>query len=142
MKLAVFLFLIAFLFEATIITIPLVFICLLVFSLMNKNPWMFGLYFLSGIFLDISSLRNLGETSLFFIGFFFLVLLYERKFEIATFPFIFISSFLGSFLFMNVFGFSFYFFGAILSSIIAVFAVFILQLYNTETKDKRFNLVR
>lgn len=104
MKFTVFLiFLISFLLEITVTTLPLVFLTLLSVSVLNKREWVFALAFALGIVLDIFSFRLIGVSSIFFLTFIFLVFLYQKKFEIATKYFIFIASFIGSFAYLLLF---------------------------------------
>jgi len=89
--------------EATVTTIPLVFLLLLFLTLLYRSYWIFLIGFLSGILLDVVLFRTLGMTSLFFVSFSFIVLMYQRKFEISTLPFVFAASFLGSFIYLLLF---------------------------------------
>jgi len=141
MKLLTSLFLLIFFIEATITTLPLVLLFLLVFSLIQKKILILTISFFSGIFLDIFSLRPVGGASLYFAVFFFLVFIYERKYETATFPFVFVASFLGSlgfilFLRQNFLATAFP--EALLSACIALFAVSILNLKNTNKNNINF----
>ena len=83
MKFAVLLFF-ALILEGTLTLLPIVFLILLFFAVSNKNQFIFPLAFISGTFLDLFSLRIIGTTSIFFLIFFFLIFLYERKFEIKS----------------------------------------------------------
>lgn len=104
MKIIFALLIIASLFlEATVTTIPLVFFLLLFLTLLYRSYWIFPIGFLSGILLDSVLFRTLGITSLFFVAFSFIVLMYQRKFEISTLPFVFAASFLGSFVYLLLF---------------------------------------
>jgi len=59
--------------------------------------------FLTGAVLDILLLNPLGKTSLFLVVFLFIILLYDKKFDIQTFPFVFLASFIGSFVYFIAF---------------------------------------
>ncbi|MCL6096302.1 MAG: rod shape-determining protein MreD [Patescibacteria group bacterium] len=97
MKLSVtIIFLLSFLLEASVTTLPLVFLTLLCLAILTRKEWIFVIAFIAGVVLDVFSFRLLGESSLYFIGYIFLVFLYQRKFEIATKHFVFASSLLGS----------------------------------------------
>jgi len=76
---------------------------LAVTTVLFKKSWVFFLAFGLGLFLDLIMLRPLGCTSLIFAAFVFLIRLYERKFETQTTIFVFISSFLGSLIYLEVF---------------------------------------
>ena len=112
------------LFFATILeaitTLPLVLIVLLCVAVIFEKTWIFALAFFMGLLLDLFQLRNLGQTSLFFIVFLIVVLLYEGKFEIKTNPFVFLSTFVGTFFYLIFFGYNYVFGQALVSSIIAV----------------------
>lgn len=99
----VVIFLLSIFLESSVTTIPLFFLVLLSFFVLERKEWIFFLAFLGGIFLDMLSFRSIGITSAFFVLFLFLVFLYERKFETATVYFIFASSLLGSILFLGLF---------------------------------------
>jgi len=107
-------------FLEAITTIPLVLIVLLCLAVVFEGPWIFALAFFMGLFLDVFQLRNLGQTSLFFIVFLIIVLLYERKFEIKTKPFVFLSTFVGTLFYLLLFNYEYVFGQALVSSIIAV----------------------
>lgn len=86
--------------ELTYTDLPLTLIFILILAVMKRGEWIFILAFFAGIILDIFSLRSLGQTSIFFLLFVFLVLMYERKYEISTLPFVMITSFFGSFFYL------------------------------------------
>lgn len=70
--------------------------------------------------MDFSSLNLVGKTSLFFIISLFLVLLYERKFEVKTLLFVAISSFVGSAGYLVLFGYDHLIQQSLVSAILAV----------------------
>lgn len=88
----------AFLQSAT--TIPLTLIALLLVYIFDRKPWVVGLAFVAGFILDSLLLGKMGMQSLFFVVFLFVVMLYERKFEIKTMQFVFVFSFLGSLIYL------------------------------------------
>ncbi|HZQ29914.1 MAG TPA: hypothetical protein VFA93_02455 [Patescibacteria group bacterium] len=117
----IFFFLFLFLLlQASFISLPLVFLFLIPFAIRYKNAWVILLAFFLGILLDSFSLRTLGGTSLFLLGFLFAVSLYERKFEIENFSFILVASFLGSFFFFILFDNSHVLFKSFVSSIVCL----------------------
>lgn len=79
--------------------IPLIIVCAVLF----RKPWVFFAAFVLGLFLDLFLLRPLGQTGLFFVLTIFTVFVYERKFETQTTTFVFLSTFLGSFVYLNIF---------------------------------------
>lgn len=121
------LFLLLLFIEGTVTSFPLVLIFLLCLMVMKRAEWIFLLAFLSGVVLDILSLRPLGTTSILLVLFVFITLLYERKYEIATIPFVFSASLIGSFFYLSLLHYP-SLIESVVSSIVAVLA-FIL--YNT-----------
>ena len=88
-----------------ITTIPLAVSLLVVGSVFFRKSWVFFAAFGIGLLLDLFFLRDLGSTALMLIFFVLLIHLYERKFETRTIVFVFVSSFLGSFFYLQVFGY-------------------------------------
>lgn len=113
--------------EGTITTVPLVLIILLCLTLIKREPWIFALAFICGIILDTMTLRPFGLTSIFYLLFLYFVLLYDRKYEIASFPFVFFSSFFGSLLYVVIFERNILFFQALTGSIFAVLLYFLYK---------------
>lgn len=93
---------------------------LLYYIFTRKQFWTLLIGFILGIFLDIISLRQVGETSLFFTLFLFIIVVYERKFEINTIPFIFVFSFLGNLVYLFIFNYENIIWQAIISSLSTV----------------------
>lgn len=117
----IFLFLFLFLIlEASFISLPLVFLFLIPFTIRYKKSWVLLLAFVLGILLDSFYLRTLGQTSLFLLIFLSAVSLYERKFEIENFSFILVVSFIGSLFFFVIFDNSSVLFKSFISSIICL----------------------
>src|SRR6266700_5012533 len=82
--------------EGTITTLPLVLIFLLLLAIRRRDEVVFVVAFISGLVLDILRLHTVGGTSLFLLCFLFLVLLYERKYEIDSLPFVILAAFVGT----------------------------------------------
>ncbi len=117
----IFFFLFLFLvLEASFISLPLVFLFLIPFTIRYKKSWVLLLAFILGILLDSFYLRTLGQTSLFLLVFLSAVSLYERKFEIENFSFILVASFIGSLFFFVIFDNSGVLFKSFISSIICL----------------------
>ena len=114
-----FLFL-SVLFEGTITTLPLTLITLLVIAVMSRDTSVFPFAFIAGLLLDVLLLRPLGATGVFFILYFLLVFLYQRKYEITTVPFVLFASFFGTVVYTKFFGVDHSFVGAVMSMIFAV----------------------
>ena len=104
--LALFLLTLALILESTITTIPLIFVTLLCLTVVLKENWMFFFAFIFGLMLDLVTFKTPGLSSSFFVVFLFSVLLYRSKFEIATNYFVLASSFIGSFIFLLIAGYT------------------------------------
>lgn len=104
--LSVFFLILALIFESSLTTLPLIFIVLLCLTVIFKQNFIFGFAFLFGLLFDLISFKTLGISSLYFLIFLFLVLIYQSKFEITTKNFIIISTFLGSLGFLFLMGYN------------------------------------
>lgn len=131
------LFVAAFL-QATVTTLPLFLIALLVIYVLKKNVWVFAAAFLGGLLLDVAAVRSLGQTSLFFISFLALISFYQRKFEINTLPFILFSAFAGSALFFYLFGAKTFLLQSLTSTAFAAILFLGLRLIIHPRKEERF----
>lgn len=90
------LLLLSLIIEGTLSSLPLTFIVLLIFLILKRDLNIFYIAFIAGIFLDLLSVRSVGITSVYLLVIFFAVLLYERKFETKSLPFVALASFFGS----------------------------------------------
>ncbi len=133
---ATIIFLLSFFLESSITTLPLVFLTLLCLAVLTSKEWIFVVAFIAGVLLDALSFRTLGQSSLYFILYIFLVFLYERKFEISTKYFIFIASFLGSFGFLIIFSYNNLVLQSLMSSIIGVLIFSILSRFHKSVEKK------
>ena len=92
-----FLFLLlALLIEGSATTLPLTFIVLIVYTILKRDERILIVGFIVGLILDILTLNTLGITSLFFVLFLSLVLLYEKKLEITSIYYLVLFSFSGA----------------------------------------------
>lgn len=103
-----------------ITTIPFSVGLLVIATVFYKKPWVFFLALGLGLFLDLISISALGYTSLVLTIFVFILFLYERKFETQTLTFVFISTLLGSLVYLNIFGHQQIFLQSLINSIITV----------------------
>jgi cell shape-determining protein MreD len=110
---------IALLLEGTITTLPLVLVCILCLGIFRRDALTFFIAFFAGFLLDALLLHPVGKTSLFFVTFLFLVSLYQRKYEINSVPFVLAASFIGSVIFLWIFGDRNILLQSVLSSVIA-----------------------
>ena len=122
--------------EGVVVSTPLVLDVIFVFYILKRGSWLFLPAFISGVFLDVLFVRTLGLSSLFFTLFIFIVALYERKFEIATYPFVFLSSFFGGILYLILFRYDHVIEQAMVSSIIAILLFKTFSSVSTSALDK------
>lgn len=114
--------------EGSYTFLPLVLLAVLVLFIKTQKEDVFYIAFLAGIVLDLFTLRTLGTSSAFFLVCLFVIILYARKFEISTIPFVLISSFVGSFVFLIFSGVGNYLLIlSILSSFIALLMFMFLE---------------
>lgn len=126
--LAVVLLLLALVLEASLTTLPFIFLVSLCLMVVLKENWLFALAFIFGLLFDLLSFKTLGVTSAFLVLFLFLVLLYQSKFEITTGYFVLIASFLGSLLFLFLQGYTYAILvQAIVSSIVGLLLFKLMQ---------------
>lgn len=138
MWLFVILILISALLQASVTTLPLVILFFLNAAVLTKKTWIFPIAFLTGLVLDVLLLNPIGKTSIFLVTFLFIILLYDKKFDIQTFPFVFLASFIGSLIYFIVIGHtSSIFIQAIISAVISTLSFFLLVLFNKiDIKEK------
>ena len=103
-----------------ITTIPFAVALLVVATVVFKKSWVFFAAFLLGLLLDLALIRPLGYTSLIFTIFVFLIRLYERKFETQTMTFVFIAAFLGSLIYLMIFGYANVLIQSLVSALISI----------------------
>ena len=108
-----------FVLESSVVTLPVVLLFLLFYTIITRSDYVFVIAFIVGIFLDMVMLRPLGFTSLYFLTILFLVFLYERKFEIGTIYFVMCAAFLSSFFYLLLFSRSFIFSQALVCAILS-----------------------
>ncbi len=96
---------ISILLEGTLFSMPFFPVSVSVLFILYRNIWTINTAFFGGLLLDILTVRTFGSTSIFVICWLFLISLYDRKYEINSRLFIFISSLLGASIYLFVFGF-------------------------------------
>ncbi len=120
------LFLLFIFIEGTVTSFPFILIFLLCLMVMKRAEWVFLVALLAGILLDLLALRSIGGTSILLVFFVFIILLYERKYEIATVPFVFSAALIGSFIYLYLLHYP-SIFESLLSGIFAVISFIIYQ---------------
>jgi len=121
--------------ELTYTTLPLLLIALTILVVLHKNFLVFAIAFLGGLFIDSISVRPLGITSLFLVSWLFLCLLYERKYEINSLPFVFTSSLFGSSIYLLLHSSSYILFQALISAVITSMIYVLIKLFSPK-RDK------
>lgn len=99
------LLILALLLETSLTTIPLVLTMLICLTVIYKQNFVFIFAFIFGLLLDLILFNQIGMSSILFVIFLFLILMYQRKFEIKTASFVLVSSFLGSFIYLWIFSY-------------------------------------
>jgi cell shape-determining protein MreD len=128
--------------EGTATTLPLVFVCLLCLTVLMRGPAMFFLAFIAGIFLDSFALRPIGQTSIFFLIVIFLILLYQRKYEINSYPFVFIASCIGAMLYLVIFGYTNIVLQAFLSALFAMIIFSFSRIVTLKSHDETLHFTK
>jgi hypothetical protein len=124
-----FIFFIFLWLECALTTLPLLLIFLTVILILRRRLWVFALAFFGGLIVDALRVGMIGETSIFLVVWLFLILLYERKYEIATIQFVLASSFFGSLLYLWVFGYRDVLMQAVVAAMVGVLLFMILRRY-------------
>lgn len=115
-----------------ITTIPFSIGLFAIAAVLHKKPWVFFLALSLGLFLDLISIRPLGYTGLILTIFVFLIFLYERKFETQTTAFVFISTFLGSLIYLMIFGYDNALFQSFVNAVVGTLAFRLIQNSNSK----------
>lgn len=123
----------ALILETSLTTLPLIVGVFIFLTVVLRQNWIFPAAFFTGIIFDILSLRAIGGTSIFLTLMIFIIYLYENKFETATFPFIFIFSFISSFIFLIILGYQNFF---IQSFVVSILTALFFQLLFSDRRDK------
>lgn len=116
----VFFLILAIILQSSVTTVPLVLIVLLNFAVASKKRSVLFIAFFCGLLIDIVLLNPLGQTSLFFVVVLTIVIIYERKYDTQTFPFVFIASFLGSFSYLILYKSGFILIQSIVASLFSL----------------------
>lgn len=131
--------LIALLLEGTVTTIPLVLVVLLCLTIIRRDAIVFPVAFLAGFVLDIMVIRTLGTSSIFFTLMLFMILLYQRKYEINSYPFVFFASLFGSIGYSLFFERGSFLMDALIGSFVALLFFAFLRFFNKDLKSQNAN---
>lgn len=119
--------LVSLILEASVTTLPLILLVLICLTVIYKDYSVFFRSLIFGIFLDIFTLKTIGQSSIFFITVMFLILMYQKKFEITTNYFVIFASFFACLSFLFVFGNGNIIAGSIVSVLIGLLMFIFLQ---------------
>lgn len=111
---------VAVLFEGAVTTLPVTLVCLICFTVMKRDSSVFLPAFLAGLLIDVFRVQQIGSTSLYYLSFLLLILLYKKKYEIYSSPFVMLSTFFGSFFFLLIFALNEVLIQSIVASVLAV----------------------
>lgn len=125
--------------EGAVTNLPLVLVILLCLTIYKRDGSVFPIAFLAGFFLDIQTVQTIGASSLFFVVMVFLILLYQRKYEINSYLFVAMGSFLGSLGYLLLFGYGNWFFSALLSSVVGLLFFAVLRFFGKDLKTQKEN---
>lgn len=125
-------------FESAFIALPLTLALFVVLYVLYQEEWVLITAFFAGIILDILRLQAIGASSIFFLTFLGLILLYERKFEVRTFPFAGFASLVGSILYLGIFQHSYIILQAVVSAGFS-FILFYCMRKKTALKERLLN---
>ncbi|MBI2443197.1 MAG: hypothetical protein HYV40_04815 [Candidatus Levybacteria bacterium] len=78
------LLLLAVIVEGTVVSLPFVLSLLIVFHIVYRSWWVLVAAFVAGLLLDSMLFRQLGQSSLLFLSLLFLMIVYERRFEVQS----------------------------------------------------------
>lgn len=137
MKTIIFFLILSILFEASLTTLPLVLVVILFSAVVLRRNIVFALAFISGLFLDLLSLGQLGITSLYLTCFVLIIFLYQKKFEINNLNFILVFTFIGSILYLWLQSANYIILQSITISLISGISFFVYKL--TETNKSKEN---
>ena len=116
-------------------TFPVIVSMILCFTVVSKSPKIFILAILGGLLIDVFFLRIPGSTSLFLVIFAFMIFLYQKRFEIQTYVFVFIGTFLGSVIYLKIFGYDEIFLQSLVSSLLALFLFRVFNRFNVRKNE-------
>ena len=132
-------FLILTVLQGSLFTTPFFIGAFILYYVITKRLEVFLFAFLCGIILDVMTIRWVGQTSLFFIAFLSIIMLYERKFEIYSVQFVFYTTFVGSFFFLILFGYSYILLQTVTVSVITVVGfILVEQIISPQKKSTHY----
>lgn len=132
-----FLFLFSLIFEGTFVSVPFFVVSVVLTAVIFRSQRMIVTVFLLSILYDVITLSQIGQTSMFSLLLIVLILLYERKFETKTLPFVFFMSLIASSLYLLLFGSYAFFIQLAISVLYGTVAFFILERFHFIQKERQ-----
>lgn len=120
--------------QGMVTTAPLVLALLIAYTVSTRREDVFFLAFVSGVLIDILQMQSVGGTSIFLLCSVFLILLYQRKYEIASYQFILFASFFLSLIYIALFLHTAFVSQMLVTIMFAELAFFFLQHYFLHNK--------
>lgn len=134
-------FITMFYLEVTLMSVPFILCGLLLLFVFTKKTYVFALAFIFGIMLDSLLLRTLGSTSIFLLLFLVVVLLYDRKFEVISYPFLLIITTIGNIIYAIYFNTPSLFGQLIITQITVTVGYFIFKKLNEKKVSTSFKRI-
>lgn len=125
------------LLESTVSTLPLTLLVILFGAIKTRKNEIFLLAFLSGLFLDILTIRTPSLSGLYFVVFVFVIFLYQKKFEIESIPFISSVSFLGGLGYLILIGAKSPIIQALITAFIMSLSFLVFNFFTKPSKNTR-----
>lgn len=138
--LVIFLLLLSIVLEGIVFALPLVLALLIILQITYRSGLVVVAAFISGVFLDALLFRPLGQTSLFFLFFLILLILYEKRFEVQTYTFLLWSVIAGTTAYLVFFGSVSFFAQEFLAVVISLILFFIFMRKNSERNERMMSL--
>jgi len=126
--------------EATVTTLPLVLLVLIFLYSKKQEGYVFFFAFLSGILLDIATVQRIGGSSIYFLLCLFIIMLYEKKFEVETGAFVFFATLFSSIGFLLIFQHEHIILQAILTSMIGVGLFTLSNFFSRQSVNEKHDI--
>lgn len=126
--------------EGSVTTVPLTLFSLIITYCFYKEDWIFVGAFFSGFVLDILLIRQVGTTSIFFLSSLVLIFFYQKKFEIASEYFVFLSLAIANLLYLFLFSQSDVFFSGISLACVGAVLFVILKRRSGVTSEQHLKI--
>lgn len=134
---SIVLLLFAVLLEGSVTTLPVTLVVLVLLYCLFKEDLVFLLATVSGVILDVLLVRSVGGSSMFYLFVLFLLFLYQRKFEIDSYYFVFFALFISLCIYLYFFSFSLSISGLIFTTFLGTSVFLLLQKVVSQKERKK-----